>query len=219
MASSTAWNCQLCVGSYKRLLDLVGHVKAVHSADVNLTYVCKVQGCLRTFKKTNTWYKHILQAHREEYYRKGSSLASCNEETTGSDEMDNLTSEVQENESFGASSSDLQESSTPEVSPTPMPEDVIAVKLLSIREKHHLSHAAIDEVVELVELACNQISAKALSSIQQCAEESGIASDFIQNLSQIFEALTSPLEFVGTIYKQQSFIDQNLPYVVSGGKV
>ncbi len=230
MAASgvASWSCQLCIASYKSLFDLVSHVRAAHSADVNLTYVCQVQGCLRTFKKTNTWYKHVLQVHQVEYYRKG-SVESCNEEASIDEQLEtdafDLISEVQENESVGGSefpgecsaSSQVSSSLESSVCPIPREEYIIAGKLLKMRVKHHLSHAAIDEVVELVELVYNQVSVEVLSSIHRCAKENGMdtASAFFQELPKIFEGLTSPLAFVSTIYKQQSFIDKNLPYVVS----
>ena len=222
MASVIAWSCQLCAASYRCLFDLVGHVRAAHSADVNLSYVCQVQGCLRTFKKTNTWYKHVLQVHHEKYYSR-----DCNEESGSCEYLEadiSDLSEVQGDESLsdselrGACTANLQvSSSSPESSVSLLQEDVIAGKLLSIREKHHLSHAAIDEVVELIVIVCNQMSTEALSLIQQSAIEAEMdtTSHFFQELPNIFESLSSPLAFVNATYKQQSFVDKNLPYVVS----
>lgn len=214
MASRVPWDCQLCGTGYSCLFDLVSHVRAAHSVEVSLNFVCQINGCPRMFKRTNTWYKHVIQSHREEY-TKNVCYEDLNDDLQCSDQ-DHIESPRDEAGPEG-SDTDLPSPSTSHVCSTLMSEEMIAGKLLRIREKHLVSHAVIDEVVELVEGVCLDISTKALSKIRKLGEESGIDTSlpFFLELPEIFEKFSSPLASIRTAYKQQSFIAKNLPYVVS----
>jgi purine nucleoside permease len=89
-------------------------------------------------------------------------------------------------------------------------------KLLKLKEKHVISQDAMYEVVELVQMICDNTAANALSAIMLLGDESGFdtTSHFFQQLPGIHEGLNSPLASIGTTYRQQSYIAQNLPYVV-----
>ena len=58
------WLCNFC---YISLFELVSHVRAIHSVDPGLRFVCNVNGCPAVFKQTNTWYKHVTKKHQEQY--------------------------------------------------------------------------------------------------------------------------------------------------------
>jgi uncharacterized C2H2 Zn-finger protein len=62
-----SWNCQLCAASYINLPHLVSHVRASHSEDRDLNFVCQVSHCPRIFSNTNSWYKHVVKTHQVEY--------------------------------------------------------------------------------------------------------------------------------------------------------
>ena len=47
MATTLTWHCQLCDSRYALLSELVGHIRAAHSSDCNLNFVCQVKGCPR----------------------------------------------------------------------------------------------------------------------------------------------------------------------------
>ena len=205
--------CQLCAASYSCLFDLVSHVRAVHSVEMNLTLVCQVNGCPRMFRKTNTWYKHVVQSHHEEYSKKNPS--EFHHEGDDMIDEDVIDEEDLIDEHDGHTESSPEEVQ-PEGSMVQLSEEVIAGKLLKIREKHLVSYSAISEVVELVNSVCDSMATKCLTAIWQLGEDSGMdtSSAFFQELPQVFEQLSSPLSSVGTAYKQQSFVARNLPYVV-----
>ena len=73
------WHCQMCLGKYSSLYDLVSHVRAVHYVDV-LGFACQVNGCTKMFYKTNTWYKHVVQSHHEEYFNGSNSSEVAHDE-------------------------------------------------------------------------------------------------------------------------------------------
>lgn len=76
--ASVVWACQSCDERCGSLFDLVSHVRGIHSGEDDLSFDCGVQGCPMTFTRTNTWYKHVIKHHRNEYMSRnacGSSSA------------------------------------------------------------------------------------------------------------------------------------------------
>lgn len=244
MASSVSWACQSCIAQYSSLFQLVSHVRRVHTEDTSLSFVCGVQGCSIAFTKTNTWYKHVVKHHRNEYLcRSLSDSVNANSEegssTDGFGEADDDISDVciieddcnvEHNSDVHSLSSEdnnanippsdstvIQHSSTQSHSMPFFSKDVIAGKLFKIREHHLVSHAAVDEVVNLVQSSCDGILNDALFAIWKSGEAShmDMSSDYFQNLPKVFENLSTPLDSISTAYKQQSYIAKQLPYVVS----
>ena len=242
MASSVSWSCQKCIAKYSSLYDLVSHVRGVHSEEVALNFSCGVQGCSTTFTKTNTWYKHVVKHHRNDYLKKNSSDSS-NADSDEDDSYTDITTDGCINDDYisngyvdinadkvhsfsegndtNTNSSDSN-SFSHNLSTLPsryktFSEDVIAGKLLKIREHYLVSHAAVDEVVHLVQSACDGILSEALFAIWKSGEASGMdmSSDYFQCLPRIFESLTPPLSMINTAYKRHSYIAKKLPYVVS----
>ena len=59
--------CTLCSGTYTLLPTLVSHIRAAHSHEQRLCFSCGINNCPKTFKNTNTYYKHIRNNHYEKY--------------------------------------------------------------------------------------------------------------------------------------------------------
>lgn len=239
MAAQGAWSCQLCIGSYVHLRDLVSHVRASHSSE---EYICGVHGCPRSFRKTNTWYKHIIDSHYAEYqmYQEASSdhsdqeassdhsdqeASSDHSDHSNSDRSDHSEDQGDSGDSEGQGNwedghmDDLETESSAQVSSSPsvfISEDEIAGKYLMIKEHHRLSQAAVDDIVQLVKTVHNDVCTRALYAVRHCGEDFGMdmSSIFFQELSEIFQQLKSPIASIETAYKQQSYITNNLPYYV-----
>lgn len=101
--------------------------------------------------------------------------------------------------------------------PVLVTEDMIAGEFLKLTEKYRMSHAATDEVIELIKTVCDFMIMKALKAVEQTCEKHGLDtnSKLFQDLPGAFDSLQNPVESLGTIYKQQAYVSQNLPYVVS----
>lgn len=214
------WTCQLCSAHYICLRDLVSHVRASHSGDENLNFVCEVSQCVKVFRNTNTWYRHVVKNHSCEYHNDIDQKSDQEHDSMDDDDssiddnMDdddflddlNLPSEVQEDISLRH-----------EIPPFMSKEEVVG-KLLMLKEKYLVSQAAIAEVVDLVQMVCDQTAAHALSRIILTGEACDLdtSTDFFQQLPGILDSLSSPLAAVRSTYRQHSYIVQNLPYVVSG---
>lgn len=200
------------------LSDLVSHVRAAHSSLTN--YICGVRGCQNVFKKTNTWYKHIMDCHYSDYLSKSLVAEQKEFETEPMDthpEADTMGTGGERVDISGEGLEDDEMDSIPvEASvpletvnlPTSTSESIVVGKLLKIKEHHHLSQEAISDVIHLVHTACDDQAKKAICAIKDCGK-------FFPELPDIFHSLNRPLAMIGTAYRQSSYISKNLPYVVS----
>ena len=171
--------------------------------------MCTIHGCPRIFKNTNTWYKHIRKSHFNEYTRRGVQEESMEE----SDSDDELPSSENESIDFLNSS----ESVHPVQSRTPLiTKEQISGKLIKLKEKHRISCAAVNEIVELVELVCNDITSKSMSAIIDSGVTNGMdmTSEFFTGLPEVLEGINYPLDMLKTNYRQQVYVAKNLLYVV-----
>ena len=220
MASTTrvVWKCQLCESRYALLHDLVGHVRAAHSAESQLNFVCQVNGCPTTFKNTNSWYKHVRRLHKQEYFTRDSFEVSIQSPDQEEDQEmdDSVVPDTGDghNMDFVNHSEQNFDTLSP---PTSLSQDATAGMLLKLKEKHKLSHAAVDEVIQVVGIVADHVVMKTLSAVQQSAEDHGIDTDtpFFRSLPDIAENVSNPLSSLGTAYKQQSYVAKNFPYVVN----
>ena len=62
-----SWQCTMCNGVYSTLPILVSHIHSAHSHEPGLCFTCGVDMCPRTFKNTNTYYKHVRNEHGDKY--------------------------------------------------------------------------------------------------------------------------------------------------------
>ena len=172
--------------------------------------MCTINGCPRIFTNANTWYKHIRNIHLDEYTRKGGS--SYEESISVSSVEENVEELLSAEEDFLNPSELLIH---PEQSSSIMREEVSG-KLIKLKEKHRLSCAAVNEIVELVGLVCNDITSKSMSAIMDLGETSGMdmTSEFFTGLPEVVESIDYPLDMLKTNYKQQVYVAKNLPYVV-----
>ena len=217
-ACTMAWQCQLCESRYAILFELVGHVRAAHSASCNLNFVCQVHGCPRMFTKTNTWYKHVRAEHKDEYFKNEISIPAAPEPQSDTQEMDDLSMGPDDGEGQSSAIGGSDPSDPPNsCSPNTVTQDMAAGMLLKLKEKHKLSHAAIDEVVQVVEIFTADVISKTLSAVEESAEAHGmdITTPFFRNLSNITDSVSNPLTTLATAYRQQAYVSKNFPYVVS----
>ena len=155
--------------------------------------------------------------HKEEYFTRKVSIA----ETPQPDdhEMEDLTAMISDDDGGEEPPSTVTTPSDPN-SCTPeniISPDAAAGMLLKLKEKYKLSQAAVDEVIQVVEVITDHVVTKTLSAVEQSAEAHGmdITSPFFKNLPNIVENESNPLSALGTAYRQQAYVSKNFPYVVS----
>lgn len=68
VALNTVWKCSLCsVFVALTLRVLMNHYYSVHSNDVNFFIRCGIDDCPATFRRYDSFYKHVRRNHRAEY--------------------------------------------------------------------------------------------------------------------------------------------------------
>ena len=213
-------------------------MRSTHSEEEPLSFVCQVNLCPMLFHNTNTWYKHVVNTHREDYIKTfTASQSSDQEDSSSAEEQDNIIAEEEDNsleddsiaeeEDHNEGPMDLEmltglddtvnTSSSAKEAPTCISKEEVAGKLIRLKEKHMLSHAAVDEVVELVKMVCDSTVTSVLSEAVRLGEacDLDMNSDFFKQLPSIFDTLSFPLSRIETTFRQQSYVAKNLPYVVS----
>ena len=192
-----------CLNLLDLLFELVGHVRAAHTANCNLNFVCqvKVEGCPRIFKKANTWYKHVLAEHKDEYFKKEVSISPAPK--LADQEMEDLTMFLDDGGEGSSTSVEPPDVSNDSCSPNFVTQDMAAGMLLKLKEKHKLSQAAIDEVIDVVGVITEDVITKTLSAVKQSAESHGVdvTTPFFRNLPNITDSLSNPLTILGTAYR------------------
>lgn len=239
-------NCQICRANYINLYSQVSHMRAVHSVENDLNFTCQVDGCPAMFKRPDTWYKHVLNSHRQEYYNSTGISAQAGEDGTydmsgdlhgeredsdmGDEREDCILGDDMHDEDNTLCDTVMHEDGTSDLPPMELvhseqlnnsipsfiSDDVVPGKLLKLKEQYMLSHAALGEVVELVQTVCNNMSTRMLSEILKRGELFGmdLSSDFFEGLPELFVQQSYPLISLETAFKQQSYICKKLPYVV-----
>ena len=209
--------CQLCKSPYASLFDLVSHVRAAHSVEDELQLVWQVDGCPRTFCKTSTWYRHILNVHRDGCYDKPSALTDAQHAILESDYHDESDIELEVDTPVTLTPVPDSTMVLFDSVPTLLTQDTAAGHLLKLKEKHRLTYAAVDEVVQLIQVISDHIIMESLTAVQKSAESHclDMNSDFIHSLPPALRSTKNPFYLVGTTYKQQAYVAKNFPYVVS----
>lgn len=63
-----AWRCAICLLVLTLTLkDLLSHINRSHSQDPSFHVVCSINGCPTTFRKYNSFYRHVIRNHPAEY--------------------------------------------------------------------------------------------------------------------------------------------------------
>ena len=185
-----------------------------------LNFTCKVNGCPRIFKNTNSWYKHVRSQHKEEYLSRSlepSLPADTDEHTQDSAEGDDNCTDGPHNDPLPTDT--LMEHfdfDQGELQPGFVSKDVVGAMMLKLKDKHKLSNSAIEEAIQLTDVVANHVVKDTLRLIEQNANAQGMNTNtsFFINLPKIAENVSNPLAALETIYKQRMYVTKNFPYVV-----
>ncbi len=93
----------------------------------------------------------------------------------------------------------------------------IANMILNLKDKHKLTQAAQDDVVDTTACVCEFIKNDVKSAVEDLAYDHSIdsTSPFVTGVISILNTIRSPMHDLHTAYKQQNYISSSLPYVVS----
>ena len=72
-------NCSICdVYLAETFEQLLGHIRRCHQSDPNFHCMCGLDGCTRTFRKYDSWRKHIFRKHK--HVNGGDDAIQCNDD-------------------------------------------------------------------------------------------------------------------------------------------
>lgn len=178
--------CQFCSSKFIYLRELVSHVRGSHSEGAPLGFVCHVNECEEVFVNTNSWYRHVIKKHRDLYVSRTPGTHCVSDATyphnlssdpSMLDSTDDPSTHYVADNSSSAEDSGDNGGCNDDTSvcmendiPTFISERDIATKLIRLKEKHMLSVIALNEVVDLVKLVCDNTIASAMSAITLAGE-------------------------------------------------
>ena len=219
-----SWQCAMCNGVYSILPILVIHIRSAHSHEPGLCFPCGVDMCPRTFKNTNTYYKHVRNDHRDKYAAGSSvgnkSLLSANIYTPNSVNSDS-------NKSSGSDTvtvtSDLVENSDDNVisiehdDVTSDTTKVASGHLIQLKCKAGVTQSILPSIVEMNEAVVDSVLDNVSSKVAERLQANGIGPEerLATDLQEIIESHRNPLRSLRTVYCQNSVIEAHYPMVVS----
>ena len=213
---------------YCTLSILVGHIRAVHSHEPQISFTCGIHGCPVTFQNTNTFYKHVTHHHSTEYNKletesilsddtRPSSLSRDGDHTTGTINEDCNESAQSSGDDRGTDSHHLALSSSQHVACVVDTTTLAAGYLLKLKHRPGMTQNALTEVVEMNDAVANSVLGSVSSSLHDVLEthEVDSHSSLATSIESVLKEHGDPLAGLHTSYRQSSVIQAKYQVVVS----
>ena len=180
--------------------------------------------CPKTFKNTNTYYKHIRKDHSDKYADSSVAnkyLLTANTPTATSSTVNTDSSGCSDSIADFVSNSDDND-----IGLNPEPDNVTVVSdatkvasghLIQLKCKAGVTQSILPSIVEMneavVDSVLNNVSLKIAERFQ--ASKIGPEDPLATDIQEIIESNRNPLRSLHTIYCQNSTIQAHYPMVVS----
>ena len=215
MMATNVVRCALCGYQVLKLLQLVSHLRLVHSGDPNFELVCGIGGCQQEFRTFSAFSSHVYRSHRaalgllaEDPSDKGSPPSSSQQVTVADNEMDCGILELQP--------SNWEETRNPVLLYSEPEQQLAAAKfLLGLKENKHISQTAIDDVVSGCGILISGMVNSLKVIVQRKLLEAGVAYAVIEDINDAVSELPDPFSGLQTAYLQNKFYKDHFHYVVS----
>ena len=235
LSSGSSWICQVCCSYYPRLFDLVSHTRSVHPV---LNIKCGIDHCDKQVNKADSWYRHVRIHHSHHYNSTDSAKQAVASTTiatvtTGHSELFRTEGGDSDKAETSTTSTDGISDSTISEDTSPMVDDSFEVQalesnlhsgsqrevtnmILNLKDKHKLTQAALDDVVDTTACVCELIKNDVKSAVEDLVYDHNIdsTSPFVVGVMSVLDTIRSPMHGLHTAYKQQNYISSSLPYVV-----
>lgn len=216
-----SWQCTMCNGIYSILPILISHIRSAHSHEPGLCFSCGVDMCPKTFKNTNTYYKHVRKDHCDKYAAESSVpkyLLSANTQTptsvnTDSNESVTVTPDFvndqcnSDDNIIGLEHSNVASDAT----------KVASGHLIQLKCKAGVTQSILPSVVEMNEAVVDSVLDNVSCKVAERLQASGIGPEepLATDIREIIESHRNPLRSLHTVYCQNSMIQAHYPMVVS----
>ena len=178
-------------------------MRAAHSHE-RFLLVCGVHGCPRSFQQANSWYRHIRNAHSNEYQNRESfqNLDDANvglhSELMVVNPPESPVHSIQDPDepAFDDDQPGSDSQQTVPENPHFISRDVAAGLLMKLKDKHRLSQTALEDVVETTSSVCEHVLQEVHIAIQEAANKHNVnpQSPFLQDVMDCIETATNPLQ-------------------------
>ena len=175
--------------------DIRRHICSVHKDDPRFLVHCE---CLRSFKKWNTFLKHL---------QRGCSAVQNSASNSFSQSSENTLSD----QGFDASDSDGQ-ITRPCEREVPDKQWQQAAYILSIKERYGLTQVAVDHVITSTKVLLIDVFAQLVSRM---SSSNHLSPDGLQYLEEECKRISDQLfENLSTPYLQQKYFRENFNFIV-----
>lgn len=219
----------MCCSYYPRLFDLVSHTRSAHPV---LNIKCGIDQCDKQINKADTWYRHVRVHHSHHYSSTDiakQAVASVTT-TTGLHELlaEGGAGDTETPTTFTDGISTTSEDTSPVIDDNFKMQTLessfhsgsqreVMNMILNLKDKHKLTQAALDDVVDTTACVCEFIKDDVKSAVEDLVYDHNIdsTSPFVVGVMSVLDTIRSPMHDLHTAYKQQKYISSSLPYVVS----
>ena len=188
---------------------------------------CGIDNCDKQVNKADSWYRHMRIHHSHHYNSTDCIKQVVASATTTTGPLAEGGSNVTETPTiFTSRFEDTTTQLVDDIEPLrPALESnvhsggqrEIANMILNLKDKHKLTQAALDGVVDTTACVCEFIKNDVKSAVEDLAYDHSVdsTSPFVIGVMSILDTIRSPMHDLHTAYKQQNYISSSLPYVVS----
>ena len=215
-----SWQCTMCNGVYSILPILISHIRSVHSHEPGLCFSCGVDMCPKTFKNTNTYYKHVRKDHCDKYAADSSVankyLLSANTQTPTSVNTDSnesvtvpvtsdLVNDQCNSDDIGLEHSNVASDAT----------KVASGHLIQLKCKAGVTQSILPSIVEMNEAVVDSVLDNVSCKVAERLQANGIGPEepLATDIREIIESSQS--SSFTSHYCQNSMIQAHYPMVVS----
>ena len=192
--------CTMCEFSTQRQSTLVDHIFSIHRDDPHFLIYCS--RCYRSYTKWDSYRKHVYRGNCKNI-EDGSDTGNEGSQPMSVDSDDNDLS-AQEADDGGSGADEQQVADTWHA----------AVFILSIKEQHMLTQAAVDRVISSTSTLISRLNRGIVQDLEQAY--GGVVPDSIMSdITSRVQRTESIFSGISTAYEQKKFFKETFNVVVS----
>ena len=215
MDVGSVYVCPLCSSRSPTLSLWLSHLRQVHRTDTGISLPCPVRGCPTTYKKVNSLCSHMYRQHRDEISNKQGleSTSTVVDEQVSASEIADFSS----TSAFASSISDELQHDVNQLLGIDLLEQQrkSSLFLLQLKEERLISQAAVNDVVKGCKAVFEHTLGRVKAGVKCKLSQSGVDPSEVQDLEDVFSAVTDPFHGLETAYLQDKFISENVGCIVS----
>ena len=205
---------------------LISHIRSAHSHESGLCFSCGVNNCPKTFRNTNTYYKHVRRAHHEKYTADTSATkkqllcGSTSTEVPHTVDDSNSTEDISvESVADHEDDGDILTETT-SVAHFESGSDTVKIAsghILKLRCKTGVTQSLLPCVVEMNEAVVDSVLTNISTELSAKLQTHGIQPEdmIATEIKEVINSHRNPLQSLHSVYRQTSIINTHYHNIVS----